>query len=82
MKKLVIACAVVFAGILSSCAPASSESCYLLTVTVMEGVTTQTYVYGNDQAVDLAKAEWEKQGLEVQVEKVDKAAADCVGTPQ
>jgi ABC-type glycerol-3-phosphate transport system substrate-binding protein len=74
MKKLAIVCAVVLAAIATSCAP--SSSCYSLTVEVM-GITSTTYVYGDDAAVELAKAEWEKQGLEVKVEKVDKAQADC-----
>lgn len=68
MKKIVIACAVLLAGVLSSCG--DTNYCYELTTTVnLLGVTssTVTYIWGTsnelDVAIDEAEAALEASGL-------------------
>ena len=78
MKKFAIACAVVLAGILTSCAP--KESCHLLTYDIF-GIEVQAYVYGDEATLDAAIAEVEAMypGVTITSEPADKAEADCVG---
>ena len=77
MKKFAIACAVVLACILTSCAP--KESCNLLTYDIF-GVQIQGYVYGDDTYLEAAIADLEAMypGVTITAEKVDKAEADCI----
>lgn len=68
MRKIIIACAVLLTGILSSCG--DTNYCYELTTTVnLLGVTSSTvaYIWGTsnelDVAIDEAEAALEASGL-------------------
>ena len=87
MKKIVIACAVLLAGVLSSCG--DTNYCYELTTTVnLLGVTssTVTYIWGTsnelDVAIDETEAALEASGLSkdafsITYKRSNRNQADC-----
>ena len=87
MKKIVIACAVILAGVLSSCG--DTNYCYKLTATVSAlGVTTteETYVWGTSNDLDAAIAEFDaqmealgitKEYYSIDYQRTNKSESDC-----
>ena len=87
MKKIIIACAVILAGILSSCG--DTNYCYKLTATVNAlGVTTteETYVWGTSNDLDAAIAEFDaqmeavgisKEFYSIEYQRTNKSESDC-----
>jgi hypothetical protein len=87
MKKIVIACAVILAGVLSSCG--DTNYCYKLTATVSAlGVTTtqETYVWGTSNDLDAAIAEFDaqmeavgitKEYYSIEYQRTNKSESDC-----
>lgn len=87
MKKIVIACAVVLACVLSSCG--DTNYCYELTTTMnVLGMTTSnvTYVWGTSNELDAAIAEAEatleetgisKDVYSITYKKANKNQSDC-----
>ena len=87
MKKIVIACAVILAGVFSSCG--DTNYCYKLTATVNAlGVTTttETYVWGTSNDLDAAIAEFDAQmelaGIskdfyKLEYQRTNKSQSDC-----
>lgn len=87
MKKIIIACAVILAGILSSCG--DTNYCYELTTTVnLFGVsTTETsHVWGTSNELDAVIAEtksiFEQQGIAddaivITYKRVQKSMEEC-----
>jgi hypothetical protein len=87
MKKIIIACAVILAGVLSSCG--DTNYCYKVTTTVsIEGFTMSQdhYVWGTSNELDAAIAELEadmaEEGISkdlysVEYKRANKSEADC-----
>ena len=87
MKKIVIACAVILAGVLSSCG--DTNYCYKLTARVSAlGVTTteETYVWGTSNDLDAAIAEFDaqmealgitKEYYSIDYQRTNKSESDC-----
>jgi hypothetical protein len=87
MKKIVIACAVILAGVLSSCG--DTNYCYKLTATISGyGVTTteETYVWGTSNDLDAAIAEFDaqmeavgisKEFYSIKYQRTNKSESDC-----
>ena len=87
MKRIVIACAVILAGILSSCG--DTNYCYKLTATISgSGVTTtkETYVWGTSNDLDAAIAEFDaqmeavgisKEFYSIEYQRTNKSESDC-----
>lgn len=87
MKKMIIACAVLLAGVLSSCG--DTNYCYEITTTftILNSTTTNiTYTWGTsnelDAAIAEAKASCEKLGLSedaysVTYKRTSKSESDC-----
>ena len=87
MKKIVIACAVILAGVLSSCG--DTNYCYEITQKYsLLGVETSTtnYVWGTsnelDAAIDEIEATFESMGLSkdaysIDYKKANKSQEDC-----
>ena len=87
MKKIIIACAVILAGVLSSCG--DTNYCYKLTATVSAlGVTTteETYVWGTSNDLDAAIAEFDaqmeavgitKEYYSIDYQRINKSESDC-----
>ena len=87
MKKIIIACAVILAGVLSSCG--DTNYCYKLTATVSAlGVTTteETYVWGTSNDLDAAIAEFDaqmealgitKEYYSIDYQRTNKSESDC-----
>jgi hypothetical protein len=87
MKKIIIACAVILAGVLSSCG--DTNYCYKLTATVSApGVTftEETYVWGTSNDLDAAIAEFDAQmetlGIskdfyKLEYQRTNKSQSDC-----
>lgn len=87
MKKIVIACAVILAGVLSSCG--DTNYCYEVTQKynfLGQEVSSTTYIWATsnelDATIDELKAELEDMGLSkdaysIKYKKANKSQEDC-----
>ena len=87
MKKCVIACAVILAGVLSSCG--DTNYCYEVTATinVLGTTTSQTfYVWGTSNDLEATKAELDadmeaagisKDAYKIEYKRAKKSQSDC-----
>ena len=87
MKKIIIACAVILAGVLSSCG--DTNYCYKLTATVSAfgvTITEETYVWGTSNDLDAAIAEFDaqmealgitKEYYSIDYQRTNKSESDC-----
>lgn len=87
MKKFVIACAVILAGVLSSCG--DTNYCYEVTATinVLGTTTSQTfYVWGTSNDLEASMAELDadmeaagisKDSYKIEYKRANKSQSDC-----
>lgn len=87
MKKFVIACAIILAGVLSSCG--DTNYCYEVTATinVLGTTTSQTfYVWGTSNDLEASMAELDadmeaagisKDSYKIEYKRANKSQSDC-----